>query len=154
MPSRALLAALAAVVAVLLIVLLARGCGEDTLSARELRKQAGEICARATTATDRIAVPNAPAGGVRFLREARAELEPAQKQLKALKPPDELEDDYEQAVRLAGREIGLIWAHERRIDGGEDVIPAFRSLQQTLGPVLVSENELWRALDVDACVRR
>lgn len=154
MPSRALLAAIAAVVALLLIVLIARGCGDDALSAQELRSQAGVICVRATEATDRIAVPNAPEGGARFLREARLELELAQRRLKVLKAPEELRDDYEQAVGLAAREVGVIWRHERQIERGADVIPTFRSLQQELGPVVVRENEFWRGLDIDACVRR
>jgi hypothetical protein len=154
MPSRALLAAIAAAVVLLLIVLIARGCGEDTLSAEELRSQAAAICVRATEATDRIAVPNEPAGGSRFLREARLELTAAQRRLRALKPPEELAGDYDRAVGLAAREVGLIWRHERLIEGGEDVIPAFRSLQRELGPIVVQENDLWRRLDVDACLRR
>jgi hypothetical protein len=153
MPSRAVLAAIAVVV-LLLIVLIARGCGDDALSAQELRSQAGAICVRATEATDRISVPNAPAGGGRFLREARLQLELAQRRLKALKAPDELRADYEQAVGLAAREVALIWRHEQQIERGGEVIPAFRSLQQQIGPVIVRENELWRTLDVSACVRR
>lgn len=154
MPSRAPLAALAAVVGLLLIVLIARGCGEDALSAQELRTQAGAICVSATEATDRIAVPNGPAGGGRFLREARVELEAAQSRLRALAPPEELSADYDRAIKLAAREVGLIWRHERMIERGEDVIPVLRSLQRELEPLLVTENDLWRRLDVNACVRR
>jgi hypothetical protein len=154
MPSRALLAAIAAVVVVLLLALIVRGCGEDTLSADELRSQAAAICLRATEATDRIAVPNEPAGGGRFLKEARLQLAAAQRRLRALAPPEELAADYDRAVQLAAREVALIWRHERLIENGEDVIPTFRSLQRELDPLLVQENDLWRRLDIDACVRR
>lgn len=154
MPSRALLAAIAAVVVVLLLALIVRSCGEDTLSADELRTQAAAICVRTTEATDRIAVPNEPAGGGRFLREARLQLATAQRRLRALKAPEELAGDYDRAVQLAAREVGLIWRHEQLIERGEDVIPTFRSLQQELGPVVVEENDLWRRLDVAACLRR
>lgn len=153
MPSRPVLAAVAAVVAVLAVLLIARGCG-STLSAAELRAEATRICVRASEATDRIAVPNEPAGGGRFLREARVQLAAAHRELRALEPPEELARDYEQAVRLAAREVALIWRHERMIEEGEDVIPAFRSLQRQLERVVASENELWRALDIPACVRR
>lgn len=148
-----MLAAVAAVVAVLALLLIARGCGGG-LSADELRAEAARICVRANEATDRIAVPNEPAGGGRFLREARIQLAAAHRQLRALEPPDELAADYERAVRLAAREIALIWRHERMIEQGEDVIPAFRSLQQQLEPVVARENRLWRALDIPACLRR
>jgi hypothetical protein len=144
----------AAVVAILLIVLLVRGCGDDTLSAEQLRAQAGAICAATTRATDRIAVPNEPAGGARFLGEAVAELRPALVRLRALKPPQELSADYDRALRLAAREVALIWRHQQLIERGEDTIATFRALQRALGPVVVVENETWRALDVEACVRR
>jgi hypothetical protein len=69
--------AIAAAAALLVLVLLVRGCGDDSLSADELRSQAGAICARANAVTDRIAVPNAQSGGERFLREGLAQLRPA-----------------------------------------------------------------------------
>ena len=146
--------AIGAVVVLLLIVLVARGCGDDALSAGELRSQAGAICARANAITDRVAVPNAPSGGQRFLREGLAELRPAHMRLAALKPPDELRADYERAVALNLQQLALIGRTSRAIAGGADTIDAFAALQRRLAPVLAQENAAWRALDVPACMRQ
>lgn len=143
-----------AVVVVVLLVLLLRGCGDDSLSPEQLRSQAGEICARANAITDRVAVPNAPAGGVRFLEEGLAELRPASVRLAALKAPEELRDRYDRALSLMRDEIALIDRTVTSIRGGEETIDAFAVLQRDLAPVLTTENDVWRSLDVPACIRR
>lgn len=146
--------AIGAVVVLVLFVLLLRGCGDDTLSAKELRSQAGEICARANAVTDRVAVPNAQSGGERFLREGLAQLAPASERLAALKPPAELRDDYEQAVTLIRQEVALIRRAAASIRSGGDVIDTFSGLQQRLSGVVNVENSTWETLDIQACVRR
>lgn len=146
--------ALAVAAALLVLVLVVRGCGEDSLSAEELRSQAGAICARANAVTDRVAVPNAQSGGERFLREGLAQLRPATARLAALKPPEELRDRYERAVAQTRAENELLAATARSIAGGADVIDSFAALQTRLGPVVDAGNALWRTLDIPACVRR
>jgi hypothetical protein len=146
--------AIAAAAVLLVLVLLVRGCGDDSLSAEELRSQAATICARANAVTDRIAVPNAQSGGERFLREGLAQLRPATARLAALKPPDDLRDRYERAVAQSDEEIALIAGTARSIAGGADVIDAFAALQARLGPTVEAGNALWRTLDIPACVRR
>lgn len=146
--------AIAAAAALLVLVLLVRGCGDDSLSADELRSQAGAICARANAVTDRIAVPNAQSGGERFLREGLAQLRPASVRLAALKPPEELRDRYERAVGQLRAEVALIAGTARAIAGGADVIDAFAGLQARLAPVVDAGNALWRTLDIPACVQR
>ncbi|MBB4663178.1 hypothetical protein [Conexibacter arvalis] len=146
--------AIGAVVALIVLVLLVRGCGDGSLSADELRSQAGEICASANAVTDRVAVPNAPSGGERFLREGLAQLRPASARLAALKAPEQLRDRYERAVALTRQEVRLIDDTTRAIAGGEDVIDAFAALQAQLAPVLNEANAAWRTLEIPACVRR
>lgn len=152
LPNRAVLAG-AGVVVLLLFALLLRGCG-DTLSAGELRSQATSICADAARLTDRVAVPNGPAGGARFLAEGVHYMRPALTELSALKPPDDLRDRYERAVALGEQQLGLIDRTERSLRADGDVIDGFRQLQAELAPLVQQENELWRSLDVPACVRR
>ena len=146
--------ALGVAAVLIVLVLLIRGCGDDSLSAEQLRSQAGAICARANGVTDRIAVPNAQSGGERFLREGLAQLRPATARLAALKPPEELRDRYERAVEQARAEITLISGTRRAIADGADVIDAFAALQARLGPTVDAGNALWRTLDIPACVRR
>ena len=140
---------------VLVFLLLALvGCGDSTLSSAQLRTRASAICAHTATATDRIAVPNTPAQGGRFLRAGLARLRPAAARLGALRPPSQLDDRYARAVQLARQEIALIAAHERAIAHGEDVIDTYRRLERRLAPLLREENAAWRGLHVPACVRR
>ncbi len=146
--------AIGAVAALLAIVLLVRGCGDDSLSPEQLRSQAGEICARANAVTDRVAVPNAPAGGERFLAEGLVQLRAANERLATLKAPEELRDRYERAVALGADETALIARAVAQIRGGEETIDVFSALQRGLAPVIASENAAWRALDVPDCVRR
>lgn len=147
--------ALAAVAGVLLPALaLALGaCGADSLSAADLRAQAGAICTRATHATDRVAVPASPDASARFLTDGLAALRPAAAKLRALAPPQDLRGQYDRAVRLAGQELALIARRERAIARGEDPADAFRQLAAALGPLTTEENAYWRALQIPSCVR-
>lgn len=136
------------------LIVLARGCGDDSLSAGELRKQASAICMDVNSATDRVAVPNAPGGGARFLSEGVAYMRPAQHDLRMLKAPEELRDRYDRAVALGDRQLTLIEATEQNVRQEGDVIAGFRQLQRELAPLVSDENELWRSLEIPACLRR
>lgn len=137
-----------------LLALAVAACGEDSLTAAQLRDRATAICTRTAIATDRVAVPNGPAQGGRFLRQGLARLRPAAARLRALKAPRQLRERYDRAVQLAGEEIALIARHERAIAAGDDVIDGYRRLDAALEPLVRQENAYWRGLDVPACVRR
>lgn len=129
------------------------GCGDGSLSASQLRAEAGAICARAAAATDRIALPSTPDQGDRFLQQGLAQLRPAAAQLGRLKAPTELRRRYDRAVQLAGQEIRLIARREREIARGEDAVGTFRALEAALDPLTREENAYWRGLRVPACAR-
>jgi len=139
---------------VLLLVLLVKGCGDKGLSADELRAQAGAICLRANERTDRVAVPNAPAGGERFLREGLAIMRPALTRLQALRPKQELRDDYELAVAANARQLQLIEQAIASIGRGEDPIDAYARLQRRLDLVTGPANRAWGRLGINACLSR
>lgn len=147
-------APLAVLVTAVLLTLALAGCGDDSLTAEQLRGQAAAICTRTAAATDRIAVPSTPSQGGRFLQEGLTHLRPAVAQLRALKAPEELRERYDRAVQLAGQEAALIARHARAIADGDDVIAAYRQLDAALEPLTMQENAYWRGLDVPACVRR
>jgi hypothetical protein len=149
---RALPAVFVALAAVLALPLGA--CGDDSLTASQLRAQASAICARTAAATDRIALPSTPDEGGGFLAQGVARLRPAAEQLRALKAPKRLRTRYDRAAQLAGQEVALIARHERAIAAGEDVIDTFRRLQAALDPLTQEENAYWRGLAIPACVRR
>lgn len=128
--------------------------GTNRLSAAELRSQAGAICRRTAEATDRIAVPNTPEEGGRFLRKGLLRMGPELMRLRALRAPSDLDPEYQQALMLATRELNAISAHEQRIRGGADVIDTFRALQAELAPIVATENRAWSDLALPACLRR
>ncbi len=130
------------------------GCGDGSLSSAQLHARATAICAEAAAATDRIALPNTPAQGGRFLREGLAQLRPAVAQLGELQAPEQLRERYERALQLARQELTLIARHERAIAAGDDVIDTYRRLDAALEPLVRRENASWRTLRLDACVRR
>ena len=147
MPRRLVLLA-----AVLLLAL--AGCGDDSLSASQLRTQASAICTRTAAATDRVALPSAPAQGDLFLRQGRAHLRPAAARLRALKAPQDLRQRYDGAAKLAGQEVALIARSEQALARGDDPADTFRQLAAALQPLTTEENAYWRGLGIDACVRR
>jgi len=130
------------------------GCGGDSLTAAQLSTRASAICARTAAATDRVALPNGPAQGGRFLRRGLAYMRPAHAELRALKPPAGLRARYERAVQLGGREVELIARHADAIAGGDDVIASYRRLDAALETLVRQENAYWRGLEIPACVRR
>jgi hypothetical protein len=142
------------VLLLLVIVLIARGCGSDNLSADELRTQASAICTRANAATDRVAVPNAPAGGERFLAEGLAVMRPALTRLQRLKPPDDLRRQYELAVSANARQLQLVGDAIVAVRSGSDPIDAYRLLQRRLTLVSTTANATWESLGIPACVGR
>ncbi|MCW2954274.1 MAG: hypothetical protein JWQ48_3444 [Conexibacter sp.] len=148
------LPAIAVVALLTLLAVVLSACGESSLSAAELRSQAGAICHGTADAIDRIAVPNTPDQGARFLRRGLLRMGPELTRLKTLKPPKDLEPEYRQAIAMATRELNTISEHERRIRGGADVIETFRTLETALAPITQIENRAWQALQLPACVRR
>jgi len=137
-----------------LLALALSACGEASLTTEQLHDRAAAICTRTATATDRIAMPNTPAQADRFLQQGLAELRPATAELRALKAPTDVRERYDRAVQLAGQELALIARHERAIAHGDDVSDTYRHLDAALEPLLRQENAYWRALQLEACVRR
>lgn len=142
-----------ALVSLLFAVALA-GCGDDALGSAQLHARATAICARTAAATDRVAVPNTPAQGGRFLREGLAQLRSATTQLAELRASSQLRERYGRAVQLARQEVALIARHQRAIARGDDVILTYRRLERALAPLVRQENAAWRGLGIPACVRR
>jgi hypothetical protein len=153
LPNRALLIA-GGVVLVLLVLLLLKGCGDKGLSAGELRSQASAICVRANDRTDRVATPNAPAGAERFLAEGLAIMRPALTRLQALRPKQELKDDYALAVAANARQLQLVEQAIASIRRGDDPIDVYARLQRRLDLVTAPANRAWNRLGVSACLSR
>jgi hypothetical protein len=145
-------ATVAPLLAVLALVL--AGCGTTTLTAAQMRTQAGRICAHAAERAARIPAPATPDASERFLRAGLGAMRPAAEGLRALKPPDEMRESYGQAVALNAKALASVARQEHAIARGEDAPTAFRRLQAELDPIVRVEDATWRALQIPACVTR
>jgi hypothetical protein len=146
--------ALAALLAACALAAGIAGCGDGSLSAGDLRTQAGAICARSSGAAAAVALPGSEDGGAAFLHAGVARLRPALTALNELAPPGDMREGYEQALHVRGQELALVAQSERAIARGADAVTTFRSLQTQLTPLENLEDATWRALQVPGCVPR
>ena len=127
------------------------GCGSSTLSGGQLHHRAARICASAQQRSESIPAPSDPDNASRFLREGIAALSPQVRALHRLKPPSELADDYDSALRSSDRELSVLRSTLRSLDAGEDPVTATRALQHKLDPAEDAAAGAWRAVGVAAC---
>jgi hypothetical protein len=127
------------------------GCGSRTLSAGQLHHRAARICTSAQQRSESIPAPDEPEKAARFLRRGIAALAPQLTALHKLKPPDELADDYDAALRASDRELSLLRSTLHALDHGEDPVMAIRALQRKLDPDEDAAAGAWRAVGVHAC---
>jgi hypothetical protein len=105
-------AALAACVLVLLSACGGDGSG-DRLSEEEFREQANAICAEYDEKIDAIETPGSPEDIAGYVEQVIPVVEDGLAELRALNPPEELEEDY-----------------ETMLDEREKAIPAARALSE------------------------
>lgn len=139
--------------AVLLAVFAGCGGGER-LSAGDLRTQAGAICAKERKATAGVPIPASPRGIVRFLDEGTAAIGPRVEDLARLRPPEELDAVYRNAVALAARQQRQALAALRVTRRGGDPVLALQSLARSTAPLARQEDQAWRVLRIPQCVGR
>jgi hypothetical protein len=136
-----------------LIALALAGCGGgNTLSATDLRAAAGAICSTASRQTSQISLPGSPAGAAVFLTKGIAVITPERAQLRALVPPDSLANTYSSALSAFSHKLAALTATHHLIATGGDPVQAMTTLQQTLTPIEMRENEAWQTLGIPACV--
>ncbi|MFZ0042410.1 MAG: hypothetical protein WAK93_13950 [Solirubrobacteraceae bacterium] len=149
--SAGLVATLAATVAAGLVV---SACGSTALSASQLRSFATRSCDQARKRTDEIPTPVTPDGGASFLSRGVAALEPEQKTLASLQPPQTLRTDYNAAVSASGQELAALRLTLARLRGGADPVTSIKDLQRRLTPLERRADTAWHALDVPGCAVR
>src|ERR1700722_10745284 len=87
-----------AAVAGALVALAFAGCGSTSLSDRDLRADATQLCNVARFRTDRISPPATPSAGLAYLRKGVSVLAPELRALRRLGPPSDLAKDYNATV--------------------------------------------------------
>ena len=112
----------AAGLAVVGAVALIAGCGggsDDALSADEFRAQADAICADTSRETDALPAPVSPDDLLQYLKDGQAASGAGLEKLKELKPPSDLEGDWQKILDLHDQRTEAIDAAIARIEGGE-----------------------------------
>jgi hypothetical protein len=151
--SRARRAAGAGGALVLVVVALAlAGCGSSSLSAGDLRKQAGDLCATASRQANRIPVPQTPSGGAGFVNRGIAVIRPELVKLRLLKPPKELADTWKQSISAYADMLGALESTSRSLRAGANPVEAIQDLQRKLEPLETKGNTAWQAMQIPACV--
>ena len=149
--SRARAARASAAAALACSALLLGGCGSSSLSDKQLRRKAGRICVTAQRASASIAAPTDPAKGQRFLQHGVAVLAPQVTALHALRPSDDLQEQYTAAMRATDRELTLLRRALHGLQAGNDPVIAVKTLQDELGPAEDAAARAWHEVEVPAC---
>jgi hypothetical protein len=127
------------------------GCGSSSPSANQLRSQASAICAQANRVIGRIATPGSASRGADFLNRGIAVLKPELRQLRQLSAPSDSADVWSTAIRSLSAQLSALESTVAKINTGADPVGAYKSLQQTLAPLVNQGNGAWQALQIPAC---
>jgi hypothetical protein len=130
------------------------GCGSSSLSDSALRSQAARVCATASAQAGEIPAPKSVAAGTVFLARGIAALSPELTQLRALRPPSDLAQEYDVSLSAFSAELTALRSTVGRLRSGADPVSAIRGLQRRLRPLESTEDGAWRTLEIPACVER
>ncbi len=139
------------VTAAVLVAILLAACGSSTLSDTQLRSRAARICTLAAQRTERIGTPTLPTEETAFLRRGIVALAPEVTALGRLRAPDDVSDDYRDAVAATAAELASLRSTVKGLRAGNDPIVAIKTLQQQLAPVEARASRAWTDLELPAC---
>jgi hypothetical protein len=141
-----------ACVAMLALALATAGCGgSSSMSARQLRANAGRVCAVAAERLNRIPTPQVPSDLTAFLRRGIAALNLELAALSAMHPSGELGVHFRAARTATELELKVLQSSLKGLKAGNDPIVAVKTLQAQLAPLEKHAGAAWRALGVPAC---
>jgi hypothetical protein len=126
-------------------------CGSTALTDSQMRSRAGRICNVAAERTNRITTPTRPTQEASFLSRGIAALTPELTALRRLRAPDDMADDYRDAVEATGAELAALRSTLKGLRAGNDPVVAIKTLQQELAPAETKASIAWSALDLPAC---
>lgn len=127
----------------------ANGLDED-----ELLDQANVICADVSDELDELGDPTSeePDELVAFLDEGLELQEGGIEELRTLVPPEEIADDYEEALERLDAQRSAIEDVRDRIDDGEDPEEVFTDVNDEIEGLEADSDEALEDLGLDACV--
>jgi hypothetical protein len=143
-----------AAVAGMLVALALAGCGSTSLSDRDLREDATQLCNVARFRTNRISPPGSPAAGLAYLRKGVSVLAPELAALRRLGPSTDAAKDYDATLAEFASTVQALRMAIVGLKSGAGPVSTYRALERQLAPVLARENASWQELQIPACVNR
>jgi hypothetical protein len=126
-------------------------CGSSSLSLKQLRAQASRPCTIATRELGRIPTPTSPKGEAEFLKRGVATLAPELRALHRLRPPDDLDHDFANALDASAQELAELRQSAHRLATGGDPVVSIKTLELRLAPLEAKTNSAWTKLGIPAC---
>ena len=143
-----------AAVAGALVALALAGCSSTSLSDRDLRADAAQLCNVARFRTNRISPPHSPAAGLAYLRKGVSVLAPELASLRRLGPPTDLAKDYDATLTEFASTVQALRTAIVGLRSGAAPVSTYQALQRQLAPIVAQENGSWQVLQIPACVNR
>lgn len=130
------------------------GCGDDRLDAGDLRDKANAACNKAHVALEKIKDPKSAGQVPAFINQATAATVALLADIKKLKPPKDLQQEYSLAVAVLGDQAQAMQDANKRIKTGADPVVELRSLAQANQELVGRERIAWEGLGVSDCLNR
>jgi hypothetical protein len=137
-----------------LMALALAGCGSSSLSDRDLRADATQLCNITRFRTDRIPPPGSPGAGLAYLRKGVSVLAPELRALRRLGPPSDLAKDYDATVAEFAGTVQALRTAVVGLQRSASPVAAYQALERQLAPLVAQENASWQGLQIPACINR
>lgn len=134
--------------------LLVSGCGSGRLDSGELTDKVKAACNKAHVALEKIPTPRSATQVPAFVGSATTTTATLMADLKRLKPPEDLQQDYSLVLSVLGDELEAMQSANARIRQGSDPIVELRSLTQATAALQGRERIAWQGLDAESCFQR
>lgn len=126
----------------------------STLSEDELLEEAAAICTEVDEDLDALDEPATPSADdvLPFLEEGLALQEEAIEDLRALEPPEELADDFQDAIDLLDEQSETIADFRDEVEGGADVEQIAPDFGEEIEALESEADEAFEDIGLDECV--
>lgn len=130
------------------------GCGDGRLDSSDLREKVSAACNKAHVALEKIKDPKTADQVTVFINQASAATAILLADLRKLRPPSDLQQEYNLAVSVLNDQSQAMKDAAQRIRTGADPVVELRSLAQANQELIGRERIAWEGLGVDNCFNR
>jgi hypothetical protein len=125
--------------------------GSKSSSPAQFRSQVAQICTEGQQKINSVPKPKSATAIVPYINKTLAIAKPYVGKLSAVKPPDQLSDQYQQVVSLNHQEIALLTKTKNALSSNGNPGQVVAQFQKQANALSSSENAKWRQLGVEKC---